>query len=192
MKILAALPVLLAVPYCFGQLGRGPVCQALGSDSNACRLERLIELQKLEIVGSIRGYAQNPTLIKDAPCARDYMKAASLDGLARRKATAELFSYGCLEILDNGYPQHVYHVVAKQPPITIVSDVKKLVLWKVVVIVQDVELEDVLFWRRPGRHRDVDIDNTPDAFILDKEFIQVSADQMKALIRESGHPMDGQ
>lgn len=192
MKILAALPILLAVPICFGQLGRGPVCQALGSDSNACHLERLIELKKLEIVGSIRGYALNPTLIKDAPCARDYMKAVSLDGLARRKATAELFSYGCLETLDNGYPQHVYQVVTKEPPITIVSGAKKLVLWKVVVIVQDVELEDVLFWGRPGRHRDVDIDNTPDAFILDKEFIQISADQMKAFIRESEHPKEGQ
>jgi hypothetical protein len=41
-------------------------------------------------------------------------------------------------------------------------------------------------------HRDVDLNNTPDAFILDKEFIQASADQMKAFIREYEQPKEGQ
>ena len=54
------------------------------------------------------GYALLDTiLIKDVGCAKDYAKARHAEGIERRKMLADLFEYGCIELL-----RLVYAVIA--------------------------------------------------------------------------------
>lgn len=52
-------------------------------------------------------YASNPVFAEDAGCAKDYAKIFELDGVALRKATAELIAYGCVEKLNGLYSASV-------------------------------------------------------------------------------------
>jgi hypothetical protein len=50
-----------------------------------------------------RVYIFSSVLAKDDGCARDYAKTYALNGLSRRKAIAELLTYGCIEQLKGVY-----------------------------------------------------------------------------------------
>ncbi len=49
------------------------------------------------------GFVIVPLVFKDAPCARDYLKAQAAGGLEGRKALGELLLYGCVKKIEGIY-----------------------------------------------------------------------------------------
>jgi hypothetical protein len=124
---------------------------------------------------STGGYAVTPVLIKDEGCAKDYLRALSLDGLEERKGMAELYDYGCIKKLE-----HIYLAFA-EPVRTVTSGTKKMQI-RHVGLMQDIAMEELA----AGHPVDTDVNGfVVYGFISEKEFLLLSEDEMKSFIKRT-------